>query len=86
MVKTTDNGDGTYTHEIEASDAYMGLLAYAQASTSQALRDDFDALTSQRVAALNDWAIVQARRGMDVIEDEIETGIKRMRPLRPDDV
>lgn len=86
MVKTTDNGDGTYTHVIEPSDAYMGLMAYARVSTSQALRDDLDAFTRQRMKALNDWAVEQVRQGREVIEDEIETGIKRMRPIRPDDV
>jgi hypothetical protein len=26
MVKTTDNGDGTYTHEIEPSDLHFAVL------------------------------------------------------------
>lgn len=64
---------------------YMTLL-YPEVSPSQALLDDISALTFQRITALNEWATEQVRQGRDVMEHEIETGTRRMRPLRPDDV
>ena len=71
------------------NDQYIMRATVPIEALSPSGADFINALTvalAQRRQSLNDWATEQLRQGRDVIEDEIETGIKRMRPLRPDDV
>ena len=50
------------------------------------LRADVRKAMLDYIESLDAWAGERVRQGREVMEHEIETGIKRMRPLRPEDV
>lgn len=47
---------------------------------------DYRTTVSAPLRALNAWVRHQVGEGRDVMEHEQHTGVRRMRPLRPDDV
>lgn len=73
------------------SDPDTLTMRFAARICPQALVWDQDDATRDKMLlnnaiALNDWAAHQARQCREVMEHVIDTGEKRMRPLRPEDV